>query len=167
MEPERCEECGFDATRLTIPDAITALRSLGRRWKEAFKDVPDEELRRRPEPLTWSPLEYAAHTRDVIGLVGSGMEQTLGKDGAEFPSIPPEEEGADHGYNRLDPVTVLRQLDESAQKVAVAAADARSGAWAHKATLGNETVSAEWFPKHIVHDATHHLRDVERQLKSS
>jgi hypothetical protein len=165
MEPERCEDCGFDATRLTVTDAVAALRSLGRRWRELFKDVPDDVLRARPEPDTWSPLEYAAHTRDVTKLVGWGMDQALETDGQSFPGIEEDPLGADHGYNALDPETVLSELEAEADAVAARAEAARPGAWSHKAKLSDETLSAEWFPKHIVHDATHHLRDVERGLR--
>ena len=166
MEPERCAECGFDATRLTIPDVVTGLRSLGRRWRELFRDVPADVLRARPEPLTWSALEYAAHTRDVIALVGWGMEAVLKDDGQTFPGVEPDPLGADHGYNALDPAKVLDELEANAERIAALADGARPGAWEHSATLGGEERSAQWFPTHIVHDATHHLRDVERGLKA-
>jgi hypothetical protein len=148
-----------------VTDAVAGLRSLGRRWRELFADVPDDELRRRPAPKVWSPLEYAAHTRDVIALNRWGMEQVLHTDGFELPSVPDEPEGADHGYNAQDPQTVLRQLAEEAEHAALAAEDARAGAWGHTARLGSLELTADFFPKHMVHDATHHLKDVARQLR--
>jgi hypothetical protein len=169
VEPERCAECGFDATLLTNKDAITALRSLGRRWREAFEDVPDEQLRRRPDPGTWSPLEYAAHTRDVLALLGEGLGQILDDTRPTFPNVEPDPLGpdgaaADHGYNELDPQRVLNSLDARAREMADRASKALPEHFRRTATAGGETVDAARILKHAVHDATHHLRDVERIL---
>jgi hypothetical protein len=169
MEPERCGECGFDATLLMTADAITALRSLGRRWREAFHDVPDDTLRRRPEPQTWSPLEYAAHTRDVLALLGGALDQILNSERPEFPAIEPDPLGADgsaadHGYNALDPERVLASLERNATGMADRAAKALPEHFSRTATLGGDTVDGARILKHAVHDATHHLKDVARTL---
>lgn len=165
MEPERCEECGFDATLLTTADAITALRSMGRRWRELFKDVPERKLRERPEPQTWSALEYAAHTRDVIGLVGWGMHEVLEGGHPSFEAIEPDEPGLDRGYNQLDPDTVLKELAANAGRMADRAERALPDHWARTAVMGGREVDAGWLLRHAVHDASHHLRDVERGLR--
>lgn len=164
MEPERCAECGFDGSRVTVADAITALRSMRRRWGELFTDVADEILRTRPEPKAWSALEYAAHTRDVIAMNGWGMAKLL--DGAlpEVPEIPPEDEGADHGYNALDPKAVLDELDANAERMAARAErTVGSEAWERQAPGGGP--DAGWVLRHAVHDASHHLKDVSKGLE--
>lgn len=164
MEPERCAECGFDATLLTTADAITALRSLGRRWREAFEDREPEILRRRPDPDTWSPLEYAAHTRDVLGVFGAGLNQILDDTRPVFPAVDPDPPGTDHGYNELDPGRVLDSLERRANAMAQRASKALPEHFHRTATLGGETTDAGWVLKHVVHDATHHLKDVQRIL---
>lgn len=164
IEPERCEECGFDGEHLMTADAITALRSMGRRWKELFKDVPPEKLRQRSEPEVWSPLEYAAHTRDVIALVGRAMNEVLKGGEPSFPAIEPDPPGADHGYNSLDPSEVLDQLATEAERMAERASRALPEHWNRGATMGGERTEAGWLLRHAVHDASHHIRDVERVL---
>jgi hypothetical protein len=166
MEPERCGECGFDGTRLTVADAITALRSLGRRWRELFEDVPDDLLRQRPAPDVWSALEYAAHTRDVIALNAWGINEALTKDRPEFPAIAPEEGAPDHGHNRLDPSDVLDELATHAGGLADKAAHVLPDHWDRVAVVGDQEVDAGYALRHVVHDATHHLKDVERGLAS-
>jgi hypothetical protein len=167
-EPERCDECGFDATRLTVADAIAALRSLGRRWREAFREVPVEVLRERPDPAMWSPIEYAAHTRDVLTLIGAGLEEALDDRRPAFPAMEPDPPGpvaADHGYNALEPGRVLDELEAGATAMAARAKRALPEHWARTATVGDRELDAGWAIRHAVHDATHHLRDVERILE--
>ena len=164
MEPERCAECGFDGEHLMTGDAITALRSMGRRWSELFKDVLEERLRRRPDPEVWSPLEYAAHTRDVIALIGRGMNEVLKGTEPSFPAVEPDPAGADHGYNALDPSEVLDRLAAEAERMADRASKALPEHWNRRATTGGEPTDAAWMLRHAVHDASHHLRDVERIL---
>ena len=164
MEPERCAECGFDGEHLMTGDAITSLRSMGRRWRELFKDVPEDKLRTRPDPLTWSPLEYAAHTRDVIALVGRGMNEVLKGTEPSFPAMEPDPPGTDHGYNALEPSEVLDQLAAEAERMAERASTALPAQWSRVATMGGEPTDAGWLLRHAVHDASHHLRDVERIL---
>ena len=165
MEPERCAECGFDASHLTVPDAIAALRSLRRRWHEAFEDVPDEDLRTRPNIKVWSPLEYAAHTRDVLRMHVAGLAEILAGKKPTYPSVPAEQDAPDHGHNELEPETVLDELGDAADAEAAEAEAARGPAWERTVTLGGETLTADWMIKHSVHDATHHLFDVERILR--
>ena len=169
MEPERCSECGFDGTRLSVQDAIAALRTLGPRWREAFEDVPDEILRRRPSQAVWSPLEYAAHTRDVLAMNGWGMAEILEGGHPEFPVIEPdpvtEQGAADHGYNALEPELVLDELEANARRIADRASRVVGrDPWTRTARVGSQDMEAGWVLRHALHDATHHLRDVERIL---
>jgi hypothetical protein len=164
MDPERCAECGFDGTLLTIADAVVALRSMGRRWREAFKGLQDEVLRRRPDAKTWSPLEYAAHTRDVLALVGWGMAQVLEGGRPSFPDIVADEDAPDHGYNDLDPEQVLAELAANAERIAARAKRALPEHWSRTGTAGGGEVDAGWLLRHAAHDASHHLKDVERIL---
>ena len=64
-EHERCDVCGFDGAVFDDAGLLVALRSLGGRWRHQLGDA-GHELRTRPEPHTWSAIEYAAHSRDVL-----------------------------------------------------------------------------------------------------
>jgi hypothetical protein len=37
-----------------------------------------------------------------------------------------------------------------------------AASWAASAIIGGEEVDARWICRHAVHDATHHLHDIER-----
>jgi hypothetical protein len=164
VEPERCAECGFDGTRLTVADAITALRSMGRRWHEVFADVPGDRLRRRPAPDVWSPLEYAAHTRDVLDLIGSGLAAVLDGNHPSYPNVEPEKDAPDHGWNDLDPAAVLDELSAAAERIADRAGRALPEHWERTADMNGTETDAGWILRHAVHDASHHLRDVQKAL---
>ena len=137
---------------------------MGRRWHELFRDVPDARLRQRPDPSTWSALEYAAHTRDVIALVGWGMSKVLDGDAPVFEAIEPDATAVDHGYNALDPGEVLAELGANAERMAARAERALPDHWARTGSTGSVETDAGRLLRHAVHDASHHLRDVERGL---
>jgi hypothetical protein len=165
VEPEICAECGFDSTHLTVPDAVAGLRSMGRRWRELFDGASDEALRRRPAPEVWSPLEYAAHTRDILGLFVGGVAAVLAGERPVYPAVEPDPPGFDHGYNDLDPQTVLGELAGYADRLADAAEAARPEQYARTAVIGDTERDATWLLFHALHDASHHLKDVAKQLR--
>jgi hypothetical protein len=112
----------------------------------------------------WSPLEYAAHTRDVLALIGQGLGPILDDTRPEFPAVEPEPDAPDHGYNALDPDRVLQALERNANAMADRASKALPAHFGRTGTLGGQTVDAGWLLRHAVHDATHHLKDVQRIL---
>ncbi len=140
---------------------------MGRRWREAFEAVPVDILRRRPDVNVWSPLEYAAHTRDVLTLLGGGLNEVLDGERPEYPATEPEADAPDHGYNDLDPERVLASLEKRAVAIAVRAAKAVPDHWSRTGSLGGEAVDAGWILRHAVHDASHHLKDIDRILSSA
>ena len=71
---ERCPECGFDPLEVDRDD-------LGRRIRHAAAAMHErmhgERVTERPDDATWSPLEYAAHVRDVCGVMQTRLHQML------------------------------------------------------------------------------------------
>lgn len=71
----RCDECGFDASTVSVPDAIVTLRSMPRRWRGALALVDDEDdevLRRRPTDGSPSALEHAEAALQALGGASGG-----------------------------------------------------------------------------------------------
>jgi hypothetical protein len=92
------------------------------------------------------------------------MNEVLKGTEPSFPAIEPDPPGTDHGYNSLNPAEVLDQLAVEAERMAERAAKALPEHWNRRATMGGEATDAAWLLRHGVHDASHHLRDVERIL---
>src|SRR5690242_15281074 len=59
---EPCPDCGFEAAAVTVDRIPAVIRDNATTW-EAVLTLADAAT--RPEPGTWSPLEYACHVRDV------------------------------------------------------------------------------------------------------
>ena len=74
----------------------------------------------RPEPDTWSALEYAAHSRDVAALHVFGVEQALTVDEPGFPEIAGDElvQSAAASYAAQDPGVVGMELEDQTRKLA-------------------------------------------------
>src|SRR5262245_4180807 len=75
-----CAECGFEAHAVAIHDIPARIREIAAQLAQAL-EMPGARL--RPVPGIWSPLEYAAHVRDVclildfrlsVLLTGSGTD---------------------------------------------------------------------------------------------
>src|SRR5438445_724088 len=107
---ERCEECGFEYDSVQPADAVTQIRRFPKRYRAPLtRLLPGEDvaiLRTRPEPTTWSALEYAAHVRDIFGAYGERIQRTLAEDRPVFDGMDPDTLAVEGRYNEQDPEIV-------------------------------------------------------------
>jgi MOSC domain-containing protein YiiM len=164
LTPERCAECGFDATRWRVSDAISLLEALGSWWWRATADVDVGDLNRRPRPDVWSTLEYGVHSALVTAVIRIGLESILAEDGCRLPN-PPSAPGADDQPTAdLHRDLVVAALEREASELGVLARAAAPDGWAHRGHLPTGPVQAEALLLHAVHDGSHHQMDVGRGL---
>jgi hypothetical protein len=159
-EPEVCSQCRFDARDYTINDSAGTLRSLATRWRWLAEGVPAATLAARPRADVWSVIEYAAHSRDVTGLLGAALQHMAEHDRPDFgsapPITPPDTRGGFDG--------VVDGLAAHADRLQRAATGYADSVWAREATFDGGTYDAAWVLGHACHDATHHLSDAGRVL---
>jgi hypothetical protein len=162
---ERCTACGFDGSVYDDASLIEAIAGLGSRWRALLIEA-GAELRRRPEPQTWSAIEYAAHSRDITALHVFGVEQALGEDEPAYPAIDGEAliETSATTYRDEEPEQIVAELDRAARHLATLAADAGAANWSRGITIGDERSTVRRLLEHALHDSLHHLDDVERGL---
>jgi hypothetical protein len=163
---EQCAACGFDGSRYDDSALIEAIIGLGSQWRELLLAAADE-LRVRPEPRTWSAIEYAAHSRDITALHVFGVEQALTEDEPAFPAIEGDaliEASADR-YRDEDPESVVAQLDREARRLGTVAAAAGADDWGRGVTIGEDRSTVRRLLEHALHDSLHHLDDVEHGLR--
>ena len=87
-----CPECGYDAAQVGRADVAPAIRDNARAWRAVVGD------RTRPDPATWSPLEYACHVRDVHRLYLERLQLMLTQDDPLYPNWDQDETAVAERY---------------------------------------------------------------------
>src|SRR6266699_2466757 len=137
-----CPECGFDTQGFPVEAVPGMILANAAAWQQvlAGPNGPDD-ARARPEPGTWSPLEYACHVRDVFRLYDQRLELMLGQDDPLFPNWDQDETAVADRYAEQDPAEVAAALRQAALAIA--------GRF--------ESVTCA---RYFIHDPVHHLYDV-------
>lgn len=166
---EACADCGFVWDDLDVPEIRQRLATTSVRWADIFASS-DLRLKQRPSDDVWSPIEYRSHVRDVLfnlrdrvvlGLAEDNpspksMHATLRVDRGMYSAIQPAELATD--------LTVAARLFVEILSV-ITATDARRPifyGWPRPATR-----TVRWVAAQALHEAEHHLHDVEQALTSS
>ncbi len=157
-----CPECGFDAT---VIDA-TAVGDLIRTNAQEFVDVlaaPVVELRRRPDPATWSALEYAAHVCDVYRLYLERLGMMLDRNDPIFPNWDQDATAIAERYNEHVPSRVADDLAAAAEALAARFDAVTAGQWERPGRRSDGAAfTVDTFARYLIHDPVHHLHDIRR-----
>ena len=155
-----CPECGFDASTFTSVDVPDMLRQNASAWPAVLVGA---NVRTRPDESTWSPLEYAAHVRDVFRIYDYRLGLMLSQDDPAFPNWDQDETAVTERYNEQDPAVVSTELLEAAEAVANSFAAVRDGEWQRTGRRSDgASFTVESIAKYFVHDPIHHLWDVTK-----
>ena len=153
-----CPECGFDASAVRLADVPRILRENTAAWPQVLLR-PD--VRDRPNDATWSPLEYAAHVRDVFRIFDTRLAAMLSEDDPEFENWDQDATAVAERYADQEPAFVSAELVSAGHQLAdafeaVPRQDiARTGRRGDGAAFTVETLG-----QYLVHDPIHHLWDV-------
>ena len=141
-----------------IPRHPSLIRVNAAAWPEQL-GRPD--LLDRPDDATWSPLEYAAHVRDLFRIFHERLYLMLGQEQPAFANWDQDATAVAERYYEQDPAVVAEEL--------VAAADALARAYSavDDTNLGRtglrsdgSTFTVESLARYFIHDPVHHLHDV-------
>lgn len=160
-----CPGCGVDEDAIAVPDAIGAIRSFPRRYREALDAIPPGRLRARPDPDTWSVLEYAVHFREVLELLSLSLPIVVTEPDTRFPPIDVDEAAHRRPDWVLDPVLAVRGIADAAAAIARQAESMPWSAWDRTFTIGETVHPASWIVQHAAHEGAHHLRDIEQVVR--
>ncbi len=111
----RCPQCGYDPAAVDIADLPDLLLCNAARWLRVLRR-PDVEV--RPDEVTWSALEYAAHVRDVHRVMRDRLSLMLTRDEPALPSWDQDEAAVADRYSQQDPAVVAEQLVAAAGQAA-------------------------------------------------
>ncbi len=153
-----CPECGLDYDTVSPEDAAVAVRSFPRRYREAMAGIDDDVLRRRPSPDVWSALEYAAHVAQLYEPMADAQRRIRLED---HPVI---EWGRDRDPEATSAPEVLAWLAATAERMAAEIEATHGDDWKRDGTLPWGDRDALTMARNAVHEGSHHLRDIERNL---
>jgi DinB superfamily len=157
-----CPECGFDASTVSVDGVADLVRDNAAQWP-AVLTRPD--VRRRPRPDRWSPLEYACHVRDVFLLFDRRLHLMLDEDDPLFANWDQDETAAADRYGEQDPATVASELVAAAETLSSSyesVTDEQHDRPGRRSDGAHFTVAT--FARYLAHDPVHHLWDVNRAI---
>jgi len=160
-EDHVCAGCELSYADLTPPAAIELIRSYPARYRGCLEHLPDPVLRRRPDPQTWSALEYACHVRDVYGVYHCRISSALTRDDPVLAPMHNDERAKREGYNRQDLTDVLDTLRRNIDRFVALANEIGADQWNRTASrLPGERRTVAWMVRQAAHEGLHHLRDI-------
>src|SRR5688500_10914738 len=112
---QSCPECGFDATGVAPASVAARIRENAATWITVLARV---DVRERPRPDVWSPLEYACHVRDVLRLYDERLRLMLDHTDPLYENWDQDATAIAERYDQQDPAAVATELHEAAQRVA-------------------------------------------------
>ncbi len=146
-----------------------AVRSFPRRYRALLvtpgsDDGPDAVFRRRPDPRTWSALEYTAHVADVLDHLGPAIRRIVVGDNPSITFFENDERAAQQRYNELERAEVLGWLELACAELSSVLEGVRADDWTRTGRLEAGERDAVTVARDGVHEGSHHLRDVQRVL---
>ena len=153
-----CPDCGFDPAAQGLGDLPRLIHDTAMTWSLALARADATE---RPAAGVWSPLEYAAHVRDVHVLFAERVRLMLDEDEPTFANWDQDATAVERDYAGQDPAVVAVELIEAAGTVAgtyATVTDETSGRRGRRSN-GDEFTVATLGSYHL-HDVVHHLHDV-------
>jgi hypothetical protein len=121
------------------------------------------DVRERPDDHTWSPLEYAAHVRDVFRTFRTRVELVRAEDDPIFPNWDQDATAVAERYNEQDPAVVSTELTEAAEALAADFGAVPASELSRKARRSDGAeFTIETLAQYFIHDPIHHLWDVTR-----
>ncbi|HVY10717.1 MAG TPA: DinB family protein [Mycobacteriales bacterium] len=155
---ERCPECGFESWTFPREQIGSMVRTVAARWLTVLQR-PD--ARTRPDPSTWSPLEYACHVRDVFRIYDERLHLMLDHDDPLFANWDQDQTAREDRYEEQAPEVVASQLSAAADTVADSFDDVTEEGWGRTGRRSDgSNFTIESMGRYFAHDWIHHLWDV-------
>jgi len=170
---ETCDECGFDANDWTRDRITKELGTAADAWREVFGRHEADTLHARPRPEVWSAVEYAVHTARVVEFWGDAC-RTVTSGGVVDIDMASYPDADVFPYNEVAPDEALADLATHFASLHGLTETASTEEWAAPLRISHPEIEQAFHAMgiadagtgalHAVHDALHHLGDVERGL---
>lgn len=153
-----CNECGQDVRALN-PKQIAGLV---RGSVDLYTTVLQHgDVRLRPSPQVWSPLEYCAHVSEMYEVMTRRLELMISQEAPTFANWDQDEAAIHNNYASLSPEHVARQLNDSAAGFAGVLEGLEDSQIPRRGYRSNGSVfTVATLSQYAWHDAVHHLHDL-------
>jgi DinB superfamily len=158
-EDHVCPTCDLRYEQLAVSAVPEMLRVATSEVRRLAEGLNPDELTRRPEPQTWSALEYLCHIRDVC--VASTIRLYRVRMEAEPPVEPlfNDLRVVRFRYNGADPLAVLQEMEAGLDGLLDEMA--RTSDWDRGFTRQpGERRTARWLVRQALHEVVHHTGDM-------
>jgi hypothetical protein len=167
-----CPECGFAYDSISQGDAVVAVRSFPRRYREALAGPADDPawdriVRRRPSPEVFSAIEYTGHVAMAMESWRARLQHVLVQDDYAYAPADVAAAVRDQHFETEPVDAVLDRLDAAAQAFAEAVAHLSHAQLERTFLRASTPRTVRWIFQQIVHEGSHHLRDVARILREA
>jgi hypothetical protein len=157
-----CPTCEIAYASTSIEQATAALAIQPAAVRSAVLAIPEASLRRRPDPVTWSVLEYVCHLRDVNVTFTIRLYRTRAEDHPLLEPMFNDLRAVRFSYNTRDLPAVLDELADANMGLRQEVARVPDDGWDREASrLPGEARTARWLVRQAMHEGVHHLRDIE------
>lgn len=158
----RCAGCDLDVSDVDTSDLGRRISTEASAWA-ALLASDDDAIRVRPEPTTWSALEYAAHVRDVLSVFADRVMRMLAEDGPELGWWD-HEAAIENGWdNALEAAAVADDLQRNADHLEAVLARVPPDGWARVGLRrAGEEFTIELLARFALHEVVHHRGDAHR-----
>jgi hypothetical protein len=168
VSDETCPVCGFAPRTVSPADALVAVRSFPRRYREALADVEEPAAHARPASGGWSAVEYIAHVADRLDTFAEWVRRIRTERNVHVDAVwDPDERAVEHRYNDRPVAQAVADLDGAARRLVSAAEPITASEWTTEATLPSGPSDLLGVVRGAAHEGSHHLRDVEHLLAST
>ena len=153
-----CPDCGFDAGAMPLDRARELLTGAASSLLEAL-GLPGSRM--RPQPTTWSALEYACHVRDTCDIFRGRIVLVLERDDPTFPNWDQDATAIELRYDQQDPTAVGSELQQALDALLTQIDAIPRDAWERPGLRSNGSrFTLASLVRYLVHDPVHHAHDV-------
>ena len=156
-----CTVCGIDYPAISVAAALRAIEQQPEHLRATAMTVPDGVLRTRPDPATWSAVEYLCHLRDVYAASAIRLHRIRTEDHPLLEPLFNDLRAEWFSYNNRELLPVLDELTDNARGFCAEVRRTPDGDWSRRASrLPGEVRTARWLLRQTMHEGVHHERDI-------
>lgn len=161
----RCEDCGFEFDDVGASELASRLRAITERYAERLMGHEARVLDATAAAGAWSAREYGAHVHDVLFNLRDRVLLALLEESPTFAPIHREERVHAARYSE-EPATLIGAAIAMGGELLAFLFERLDGEeLSRRGLYAGVERDVLWIGRQALHEATHHLLDVDRCLR--